>query len=72
MEKERKVQEQLDQQRTNLAKMEESVVMKKRNITESRGQIEHIGRELVAIGTGAAALEGVEQELGVAVSNRGK
>lgn len=62
------MQEKLDQLRTNLAKIEESVQMKKGTIRDSRGKMIDITKELAAIGVGAAALEGVEQELASAVS----
>lgn len=41
--------------------------MKRRTVDESRSKIDEISRELATIGAGAAALEGVEQELGGAV-----
>jgi septal ring factor EnvC (AmiA/AmiB activator) len=69
--KEREVQGKLDQLRTNLAKIEESVQMKTATIRECRGKVTNISKELTAIGTGAAALEGVEQELAAAVSHMG-
>lgn len=42
--------------------------MKRSTITKSRKEIVTINQELTAIGTGAAAMEGVEQELRDAVS----
>ena len=69
--KERQVQSKLDQLRTNLAKIEESVQMKSSTIRESRSKMADITREMKDIGHGAAALEGVEQELAQAVSVEG-
>ena len=66
--KERELQEKLDQLRTNLAKIEESVQMKTGTIRECRSKVSAISKELTTIGSGAAALEGVEQELAGAVS----
>lgn len=66
--KERDLQEKLDQLRTNLAKIEESVQMKTATIRDCRGKVAAINKELTTIGSGAAALEGVEQELAGAVS----
>ncbi len=69
--KERGVQEKLDQLRTNLAKIEESVQLKRSTIRECRAKVTSISHELTAIGSGAAALEGVDQELAGAVSTQG-
>lgn len=66
--KEREVQKKLDQLRTNLAKIEESVQMKSATIRECRNKVAGISKELTAIGSGAVALEDVEQELAGAVS----
>ena len=62
------MQERLNQLRTNLAKIEESVGMKTSTIRECRGKVTSITRELAAIGSGSSALEGVEQDLVAAVS----
>ncbi len=70
--KERKVQSKLDDLLTNLAKIEESIKMKSKTIRESRATVASISKEMAAIGSGAAALEGVEQELARAVSVRGR
>lgn len=62
------MQKQLDQLRTNLAKIEESVQMKNATIRDCRNKVTSINKELAVIGSGAAALEEVEQELAGAVS----
>ena len=62
------MQQELDQLRTNLAKIEESVEMKNKTARESRLHMVEITKQLANIGSGAAALEGVEQELSDAVS----
>lgn len=67
-EKEQVMQEKLDQLRTNLAKIEESVQMKTSTARECRDKVTSINRELTAIGSGSSALEGVEQDLVAAVS----
>ena len=68
IENERKLQDQLNELRTNLAQLGESKRMKQKNIEENTMNVAEIRRELTVIGSGGAALEGVEQELQRAVS----
>ena len=70
LKKEREAQEKLNQLRSNLAKIEEAVELKRNTIKDCRGKAAAITKELASIGSGAAALEGVEQELETAVSGR--
>ena len=58
----------MDELRTNLASLEQSRTIKDKTAVESRKTISKIGRELVAIGSGGAALDSAEQELNSAVS----
>ena len=62
------MQKQLDDLRTNLARIEESIQMKNATMKENRRKVAEITKELTSIGSGGAALEGVEQELAGAVS----
>ncbi len=66
---EREAQKELDKLRTNLAKIEESIQMKEETVKKNRSSVSEITRELAAIGSGAAALDGVEQDLISAVRN---
>ncbi len=67
-EKERTVQSELDELRRNQAKLEESVSMKTKTIQSNNDKMETIHRDLANIGSGAAVLEGVEEQLKNAVS----
>ena len=68
LEKERSLQEQVDELRTNLASLEQSRTIKEKTASDSRKKISEIGRELATIGSGGAALHSAEQELHSAVS----
>ena len=59
---------ELDELRSNLAKLEESVSMKTRTAKTNRDKMEDIRKELADIGSGAAILDGVEEQLANAVS----
>ncbi len=70
VEKEQSLQAELDKLRTNLAQLEQSKKMKENAAREQRAKVKEIARELTSLGSGGAALEGVEQELRSAVSDR--
>ena len=58
----------MNELRTNLASLEQSRTIKEKTVGDSRKEISRIGKELAAIGSGGAALDGAEQELHSAVS----
>ena len=68
MHQEREAQQELDQLRTNLAKIEESVEMKSNTARDSRKRVKEITDMLADIGSGASELVGIEQDLHSAVS----
>ena len=68
LEKERSLQEQMDELRTNLASLNQARSIKEKMTADDRKKISEIGRELAAIGSGGAALDSAEQELHSAVS----
>ena len=68
LDKESSLQKKLNELRTNLAQLEQSKRMRGKTVEENRQKIAAISRELASLGSGGAALEGVEQELRSAVS----
>ena len=69
VDREQKLQEQLNELRTNLAKLTESKRMNETSIQDNKRGVAEIKRELHAIGMGGAALEEVDRQLQTAVSS---
>ena len=61
--KEEKLQGEIDELRTNLAQIDQSLKMRERTVAESRDKMAAIGRKLSGLGSGGSALEGLQKEL---------
>ena len=59
----------MNELRTNLAQIDQSLKMRKKTVTESQEKMAVIGRKLTTLGSGGSALEGLQKELTSAVSN---
>ena len=65
--KEESLQKQIDELRTNLAQLDQSLKMRRKTVTENQERMTAIGRELASLGTRSSALEGLERDLSAAV-----
>ena len=65
------MQTQLDELRTSLAQLQQTQRMKERRVAEGRGRIASFNKELTSLGTAAADLESIDEELAGVVSGGG-
>ena len=67
--KNEELQKEVNELRTNLAQIGQSLKMKEKTVAENRDKIVEIGRKLASVGSGGSALEGIQKELTSTVSH---
>ena len=58
----------MNELRTNLAQIDQSLKMREKMVAESREKMAAIGRKLTSLGSGGSALESLQKELTSTVS----
>lgn len=61
--KDEELQKEINELRTNLAQIDQSLKMRKRIVAENKDKITEIGRKLAGLGSGGSALEALQKEL---------
>lgn len=67
--KDEELQKQINELRTNLALIKQSLKTKEKAVADDREKMKNIGRKLTSIGSGGSALEGIQKDLMSAVSS---
>ena len=67
MRKERELQQKIDELRQNQARLEQTKKLKEKTLEDNRRKISELSQDLSAIGSSGDVLEGIEQDLAVAV-----
>lgn len=65
--KERELQQKIDELRQNQARLEQTKKLKEKTLEDNRRKISELSQDLSAIGSSGDVLEGIEQDLAVAV-----